>query len=172
MSVDSSLNITLSTQNSLSVKQAVAELKKLVEEGKQLSVEIKQFRNKRSLDANSYAWVLITQIADILKSSKEEVYIDMLRQYGQAEKELVSIIAEGTETLTRALQGHCHEVGESTANGKLFKHFRILRGSSTYDSREMAVLIDGIVSEGKELGIETMTPGELDLIKNNWRNET
>ena len=55
MFVDGKLQINLTTQNSLSVKQGIADLKKLVEEGKQLSVEIKQFRNKRSLDANSYA---------------------------------------------------------------------------------------------------------------------
>ena len=37
----------------------------------------------------------------------------------------------------------------------------MLRGSSTYNTREMSVLIDGVVTEAKELGIETLTPDQI-----------
>ena len=144
------------------------DLMNIISQGKELDVEIKQHRKKRSLDANSYCWVLLSKMADKLKTSKDTLYIDMLRQYGQREPQLLSIVAEGAEMVYRATQGHCTEVGESELNGKVFKHLAVLRGSSTYDSKEMATLIDGIVGEAKDLGIETMTPAELSLLKEKW----
>ena len=38
---------------------------------KELSVEIKQFRNKRSLDANAYMWVLLSKLSVVLNTSKD-----------------------------------------------------------------------------------------------------
>lgn len=60
------------------------------------------------------------------------------------------------------------EAGESRLNGKLFKHYRLYKGSSEFDTREMSVFIDGIVSEAKALGIQTETPEELLNIKSLW----
>ncbi len=143
-------------------------LRQATAQNKTLDVDISEHKKKRSLDANSYAWVLITKIADVLRTSKEEVYIDMLKRYGQREPQLLSVVAEGVPMVYRATQNHCVEVGESELNGKLFKHIAILIGSSQYDTRQMAILIDGIVSECKELGIETMTPAELESLKEKW----
>lgn len=149
-------------------KAEIDELMQIIANGKELSVEIKQYRYKRSLDANSYCWVLITKIADALNTSKDEVYIEMLKRYGQREPKLLSVVSDAVDMVYRATNNHCCEVGESELNGKLFKHLAILIGSSQYDSKQMATLIDGIVSECKELGIETMTPAELAVLKNEW----
>lgn len=153
----------------LTTKQDICDLKQVIENKKLLSIEIKEHREKRSLDANSYAWVLIAKIADALRTSKEELYIDMLKKYGQREPKLISVVAEAADILYRATNNHCCEVGESDLNGKTFKHLAILIGSSQYDTRHMAILIDGIVSEAKELGIETMTPSEIEAMKSNWK---
>lgn len=158
------MNIVLS----LTHKQDINNLKSIVENGKLLDVVIKQHRKKRSLDANSYAWVLMSKIADVLRTSKEEIYIQMLKRYGQREKELISVIAEGLETIKRATNNHCYEVGESELNGKIFKHLAILIGSSQYDSKEMAILIDGIISECKELGVNTITENEKLEMLGKW----
>ena len=48
-----------------------------------LDIEAKKHREKRSLDANAYCWKIITEIADILRKSKDEVYEDKLFEYGQ-----------------------------------------------------------------------------------------
>ena len=147
----------------------IDDLRAVLDNDKDLIVEVKQYRKKRSLDANSYAWVLISKIADVLRSSKEEVYIKMLERYGQREEKLLSVVVEAVDMIYRATNNHCTEVGESELNGKLFKHMAILRGSSTYNGKEMSILIDGIVSEAKDLGIETMTPNELALLKEKWK---
>lgn len=128
-----------------------------------LSIEVKPYRPNRSLNANAYAWKLIGEIADIVRSSKDEVYRDVLRKYGQSE--LVSVLAH--IPLGQYVK-YCEEAGESRLNGKLFKHWRVYKGSSEFDTREMSILIDGIVSEAKELGIQTETPDELARLKSLW----
>lgn len=156
--------------NKFELQKETAELKQVVANGKQLAVEVKQYRQKRSLDANSYAWVLISKIAKTVRPPipEDEVYIEMLKRYGQREPDLLSVIAEGAGMVYRATKNHCCEVGESELNGKLFKHMAILIGSSQYDTKAMAILIDGIVSDAKELGIETMTPAEIAGLKEQW----
>lgn len=124
---------------------------------------IKKYREKRSLNANSYAWVLITRIADILRADKNQVYIEMLKRYGQSD--IISVMAcVPIESYVK----YCELLGTGTVNGKLFNHYKVYKGSSEYDTREMSVFIDGIVSECKEMGIETFTPLELDLLKCEW----
>lgn len=129
-----------------------------------LSIEIKQYREKRSLNANAYAWKLIGEIADIVRASKDEIYLEMLRKYGQSE--LISVLAH---IPIQHYVKYYDEAGESKLNGKLFKHYRVYKGSSEFDTREMSVLIDGIVGEAKELGIQTETPEQLAKIKSLWK---
>ena len=148
--------------------QEVGALKEILSKGKTLSVAIEQQKKKRSLDSNSYAWVLISKIAEVIHTSKEELYIEMLTRYGQREPQLLSVIEEGAPMIYRATNGHCVEVGESELKGKIFKHLAILIGSSEYDTKQMAVLIDGIVSECKLLDIETMSDRELQSLKESW----
>lgn len=149
----------------LSVNE-VNDFKQLVDELKdkeKLSLEIKQYREKRSLNANNYAWKLITEIANILRASKDEIYLCMLRRYGQSE--LISVLSHiPIESYVKYFE----EAGESTLNGKLFKHYRVFKGSSEFDSREMAIFIDGIVSEAQLLGIQTETPNQIAEMKARW----
>lgn len=128
-----------------------------------LSICVKPFRKKRSLNANAYAWKLITDIADVLRMSKDDVYLQMLKRYGQSE--LISVLAHiPIEQYIRYFE----EAGESTLNGKVFKHYRVYKGSSEFNTREMAILIDGIVDEAKELNIPTETPEEIARLKSLW----
>lgn len=128
-----------------------------------LTIEAKPFRRKRSLNANAYAWKLITDIADVLRTPKETVYLQMLKRYGQSE--LISVLAH---IPIGGFVKYYDEAGESTLNGKAFKHYRVYKGSSEFDTREMAILIDGIVSEAKELNIPTETPDEIARMKSLW----
>ena len=128
-----------------------------------LSIKIDKYREKRSLNANAYAWLLIGKIGNSTRASKEEVYFKMLKDYGQSD--LVSVLAH---IPVEHYFKYYEEAGESTLNGKLFKHYRVYKGSSEFDTREMSIFIDGIVSEAKNLGIETMTPNEIAKMKDLW----
>lgn len=149
----------------LSVNE-VNDFKQLVDELKdkeRLSIEVKQYREKRSLNANNYAWKLITEIANVHRASKEEIYFMMLKMYGQSE--IISVLAH--IPLNNYVK-YFEEAGESTLNGKLFKHYRVFKGSSEFDSREMAIFIDGIISEAKNLNIQTETPNQIAEMKARW----
>lgn len=126
--------------------------------------EIKEHKEKRSLTANAYAWSLIGKIADALRTSKDETYLTMLKRYGQSE--MVSVLSSIDVT---GYFKYYEAVATTMLQGKEFTHYKIFKGSSEYDSREMAVLIDGIVSEAKELDIETLPPAEVERLKTMWR---
>ena len=137
-------------------------------EDKIYNCTIKLFKEKRSLNANNYSWALSDQLADALKISKEECHFLMLKHYGQ--KTVISVIEEGREILEKAAD-YLEQYAESEMNGKTFYHYKIWKGSHNFDSREMAIFIDGIVSECQEQGISTETPEEIERLKALWGKE-
>ena len=128
-----------------------------------LSIKLDKYREKRSLNANNYAWKLMTEIGNRTRQSKEDVYFLMLKRYGQSE--MISVMAH---IPIGEYVKYCEEAGESTLNGKLFKHYRVYKGSSEFDTKEMSIFIDGVVSEAKDLGINTDTPEQIAKMKDLW----
>lgn len=159
--------IVLTTnENRLQLQQKIAELKQVIAKGKELSVEVKQYRHKRSLDSNAYLWVLCQKMAEVIRATKEEVYKKAIREVGQFE--IVPIKNEAVERWieiwnSKGLGWFAEVMDDSKLPG--YKKVISYYGSSVYDQREMSVLVDNIVQEAKELGIETMTPDELARIK-------
>lgn len=135
----------------------------LLDQDREKVFDIKQHREKRSLNANAYAWVLIGKIADATHLTKDAVYLHLLRQYGQSE-----VVSVRSDINVEGYFKYYEPFGRSALNGKEFTHYRVYKGSSEYDSKEMAVLIDGIVSEAEELDIETLPPQELMRLKEMW----
>lgn len=150
---------------SLPQKVDISELKEIISRGKQLTAEIKQYRHRRSLDANAYLWVLLSKMADALNTTKDELYLLVLERYGVFTHIVVKPhIVERVKAEWRTVR----ELGEVTIRGQKGIQLQCYFGSSTYDTKEMSVLIDGVVSECKEMGIETMTPEELKMLKEAW----
>ena len=131
-------------------------IKWLYNQDKDKLFTIKEYKEKRSLSQNAYAWKLITEIGNQIHKSKEEVYIEMLEDYGQSE--IVSILSEVSPV---GYFKYFKEIGTGTINNKEFTHYKIFKGSSEFDSKEMSIFIDGIIQECKQLGIETLTPDEI-----------
>ena len=126
--------------------------------------EIKEHKEKRSLNANSYAWSLIGKIADILRTTKEELYIKMLEDYGQS---ILVPLPVGSNP--SGYFRYYEYLQTSQINGKDADWYKVIKGSSDYDSKEMSILIDGIISEAKELGIETLPADEIKRLKEMWK---
>lgn len=156
------VTLMLTVNEEAAVKNLFDEL----HETEKLSIKIDKYREKRSLNANNYAWKLLTEIGNVLRSSKDEVYLEMLKRYGQSE--IISVLAH--IPISEYVK-YCEEAGESTLNGKLFKHYKVYKGSSEFDTREMSIFLDGVVSEAQELGIDTMTPNEIAKLKSLWEEE-
>jgi hypothetical protein len=121
----------------------------------------KKYREKRSLDANAYAWVLIGKIADVLREDKEKVYEYMLKHYGQS-----TLVSVANNVDVKSYFKHYEAVFMNDTHTE----YLVMKGSSEYDTKEMSILIDGIVQEAKELGIETETPENLERMKSLWES--
>lgn len=144
------------------------ELKQHIDNGQSLSVEIKKYRQKRSLDANAYCWVLCQKLSEKLNCTKEDIYKEAIRKAGQFD--FIAVANKAVDQFIKAWQskglGWYAEALESKIEG--CKKVMVYYGSSVYNSKEMAHLIDYIVSECKQQGIETLTPAELAKLKQEW----
>lgn len=143
---------------------AVEELKNL----DKLDVRIKKYRRKRSLDSNAYAWVLLGELQDKLNIQKEEIYRDLIRNIGSYE--IVPLKNEAVEKFRQAWSqnglGWITETTKSKLEG--FTNVITYYGSSTYNTAEMTRLIDSIIEECKQLGIETKSQEEIDSLLKEW----
>lgn len=139
--------------------------------GEDIDIEVKKHRQKRSLNANAYLRVLEGKIADALDADKNEIHNDMLCRYGQYQTDETGNVMyclykqdidyRGYETLHLKPTGHSEKKGNV-----LYQWYAVIKPSHEYDSQEMAKLIDGVVSEAKELDIETLTPDEIKRMEN------
>lgn len=144
-----------------------------VEEGKQYDVKITRHRERRSLDSNAYAWVLMGQLADKLDLSADEVY----REYIPHVPGIYSIVPVREDRLE-----HWDRIWCSGHLGRMTKDMGPCRGenmdgyhnvvsyygSSDFDGKQMSRLIELIVRDCKDHGIETMTPMELARMNEEW----
>ena len=130
-----------------------------------LVIEAKPYRKRRSLDANSYLWVLCEKIAQAVRSSKDEVYLELLERYGVFTHLIVKPAAvERVKQEWRTVR----ELGEVTVGNQVGIQLQCYFGSSTYNTKEMSRLLDGAISEADGLGIETATPDEVAKMKGLW----
>lgn len=132
----------------------------LFEQDKQKIFEIKEKKKKRSLTANSYYWSLLNQLASVMRMDNQECHFLMLKRYGQYE-----VVSIRSDVSLHDYFKYYEEIGKGKVNGKEFTHYKIYKGSSQMDSKEFAVLLDGVRSECEEVGIPTLTPSEIAQLK-------
>lgn len=132
-----------------------------------LSVKAVKYRKARSRDANAYAWVLMSNIASALKTSKDEVYEVMLQRYGvlyEDEQGVVTMTVKSSVDMSK-IAGHWMQIKSSDQ----WSAYAMIKGSSEYNTKEMSDFIDGVVSEAKELGIQTETQESIERMKQLWQ---
>lgn len=130
--------------------------------------EIKEYKEKRSLNSNAYAWKLITELGNVLRKSKEEIYLQMLKDYGQSE--IVSMLSSIDP---QGYFKYYEKFGTGEVKGKKFTHYKIFKGSSEYNSKEMSIFIDGIVQDCRSVGIQTLDEREIeDLIRREYDGDS
>ena len=151
--------VTFTTKDRASVQQ----LKSLPTD-KDFSLELTKFREKRSKDANAYFHVLVTRIAEVLGLGLEEVKRQMVEEYGT---KLCDARVPQDADLT-LIHKYVKLIGESRGTKKPCNDWIIFKPTHTLDTKEMARLIDGVVHEAKQLGIETRTPNELAEMMSLW----
>ena len=161
---DGSQNVTLTVRGDF--RQMFDEL-----QGKELDVEIKQHRNRRSLSANAYFHVLVNKIAQAVNAPDEEVKTRLVVDYGVIAKDedgqTIGFKLPASVDVDRIYK-YTRLFDQRTENGKLFNCYIVYKGSSEMNTAEMARLIDGTIEEAKALGIETDTPETIARYKAEW----
>lgn len=146
-------NITF-TVNEDSIIEAIDSIK----ECDKLKIKAVKYRNKRSLDANGLLWLCIGRIAESLNADKWDIYLRLLKRYG---KYTYICVKENVVEAVKLQWRECEVVGEIDINGTKAVQMLCYFGSSTYDSKEFSVLLEGTISEMKEMGLETPPSTEL-----------
>ena len=138
---------------------------------KALSIEVKQYKAKRSLDANAYFFVLADKLAAKLGTSKEEVYRNAVRDIGGV-SEIVCVKNEAVERLREGWSKNGIAWQTETFPSKIDGCTNVILyyGSSTYTTDQMSRLIENIVQDCKAVGIETRTPNEIANLLSMWGN--
>lgn len=138
---------------------------------KDLDITLKLYKEKRSLNANAYFHVLVEKIAGVHNVTHTEIHNQLIADYGFMDEEITNIILDDAIDWRRIETLHLKPTSATRMmdNGRLYRVYYVMRGSHTYNTAEMSRLIDGTVSEAKELGIETLTPDELERMKQAWK---
>lgn len=136
---------------------------------KRVAIGIKEYKKKRSLDANAYCWAMISKLAEKLKIPKTEIYRAAIKEIGGnsdtvcVQDKAVKQLCDGwehngigwqTETFPSKIEGCTNVI--------------LYYGSSTYDRAQMHRLTEFITDECRQLGIETKSEEELSSLLNQW----
>jgi hypothetical protein len=118
---------------------------------KDLDITAEKHKKKRSLDANGLLWSCLGEIAAALRADKWDIYLQMLKRYG---KFTYICVKPNVVDAVKAQWRECEVVGEVNINGQKAVQLLCYFGSSTYDTQEFSVLLDGVISEMKEIGLQ------------------
>lgn len=159
---------------SLSINENPGNIEKL--QGKQLDIKIVEHKKKRSLDANAYFHVLCDKLRQKHGMSMARMKNHLIADYGQ-----IMYIEEGIpliyktnappEFINELEEPHLLLVKTEIERGKEVYFYRMYRGSHTYNTWEMSKLIDGTITECKDVGIETLTPIQLKRMMDAWERK-
>lgn len=139
-----------------------------------LTVVLKEYKENRSLNANRFYWDLLSQLAGKLNVSNPFMHNQLLRRYGQPEiidGKMVYLVLpdsdEGARIADEAETFHIKPTSQvkTGVDGKQYRTYIMIKGSSSMNTKEMSRLINGLVDECKQVGIDTITPEELEALE-------
>lgn len=128
---------------------AINEVDKLKDS--KLSIKAVKYRKKRSLDANKMLWACLGEIAAALRADKWDIYLQMLKRYG---KYTYICVKPNMVEAVKLQWRECEEIGSININGEEAVQMLCYFGSSTMNTQEFSVLLDGVISEMKEIGLQ------------------
>ena len=139
-----------------------------------LTIEIKKYRKKRSLNANAYFHVLVNKIARKVGSSDDAIKKNLIINYGTVAKDKHGLtvgfkLPRSVDVDSIYPYTRCYD--QRLEGNTLFCCYLVYKGTHQMDTAEMAKLIDGAIQEAKELGIETDTPAQLARYKETWEKK-
>ena len=140
--------------------------------GDTLTIAVSTYRKRRSLSANAYFWELIGRLSEKLNISKEETYWEYIKHMGIYRS--AEVDNKAVDTIIKMWKSHgLGWIAEKTDDGEHegFSLINLYYGSSSYNTKQMSRLIDSVVNDCKEQGIETLPPEQLECMKREWKSE-
>jgi len=162
-------NVSFEVNEKADIKRFFDELRNMG----RLLIRVSKYRKKRSLNANAYAWKLMSEIAEAQGISSAEVYRHHIREAGVSRT--VEISADAADTLTHSWGLHGLGWFTERLDSGMHKGFVLIKlyyGSSTYNTKQMSRLIENIVQDCRILGIQTKTPDEISNMLSLWKSES
>ena len=129
-------------------------------EDKSKTYELKEFKPKRSLSQNSYAWSLINEIANKVGKSKEEVHLQMIKDYSQCE--VIKVLSKIDLSMYDL---YFDKIIDKVEDGVETSYYKVYKPSHNMDTKEMSIYLDGIIQEAENLGIPTLTEEQIKAMK-------
>nr|DAE57305.1 MAG TPA: NinB protein [Caudoviricetes sp.]DAJ16234.1 MAG TPA: NinB protein [Podoviridae sp. ct13o21]DAP50341.1 MAG TPA: NinB protein [Caudoviricetes sp.] len=135
-----------------------------------VDVTVKKHREKRSLDANAYFWVLVDRLAEKTRIPKTDIYRRYIREIG-GNHEMVCVIDSAVKKLRNGWEHNGLGWQTDTMPSRIpgCTNVILYYGSSTYNTRQMSHLIDMAVQDCQEQNIETLSPEKLAGMMEEWR---
>ena len=139
-----------------------------IRNAKQLKIDVKKWHKKRSLDANAYAWKLISKLAEKMHLTSIEVYRKAIRELGICE--IFPVKNEAVERYIEAWSKNGIGWVCDKMKSKLKGYTNVISyyGSSSYDTQEMSRLINSLVEDCRALDIEVLSEENLESMKREW----
>ena len=147
---------------------------KIVEQLKnenKLNIDLKRYREKRSLDANNYFWKLLQELCELAEIDTEEEYKRRIKELGifrrfRIEKDNVNTFER--MWTSQGIAWFCEIFDTEIIGNTEFKIINAYYGSSSFNTKQMSRLIDGVVQDCQVYGIETKTPTEIKSLLESW----
>ena len=138
--------------------------------GKLLDVVLKVHKERRSLNANALLWKCLGDIAKEMTvrgapTDKWDVYLDMLKHYGKYT--YICVPPKAVNDMKKQWR-EVEVIGDIDINGRTATQLLCYFGSSTYDTKEFSVLLDGVIAEMINLGLTPPMPKDLEIALEQW----
>ena len=139
-----------------------------------LNIELKKYREKRSINANNYFWKLLQELCDLADIETIEEYKRRVKQLGIFKR--LKIMTEDVKTVEkiwtdRGIAWFCEIADTEYIGDTEFKIINAYYGSSSFNTKQMSRLINDLVQDCQAYGIETKTPAEIESLLRSWENE-
>jgi len=128
-----------------------------------VDITFKKYRDKRSKDSNAMLWSLLGKIAYIIGQGKNDVYREYVRDYGVYDT--ITIKSEATTSFIKAWEHGTGWQAEVIRNDGITADVIAYYGTSSYDTAQMARILNAVVDECKDLGIVVETEEIRELLK-------
>lgn len=135
------------------IKQLIPKMLELNQDKKYV---IKEHREKRSLDSNSYYWSLVNQLSNLINLGNEELHFRLLKDYSQ-----VMLVPLLPEQNPQGYFKYYEKFKETEIDGKEAIYYKVWKPSSEMNSKEFWLLIKGLEQECQNVGIETLEEKKL-----------